>query len=80
MKKWENPKLQDLRLEQTESAGPQRLNCTKCPSSYNAQPEPIVDCYKCPCCPEQFHTDKYTNPYQATVDHINSVHNGQCSS
>lgn len=79
MKKWENPKVQDLRLEQTESAGPQQINCTKCPNSYSSvQPEPIT-CYRCPCCPEEFHTDNYEDPYQAAVYHIQSVHNGQCS-
>lgn len=79
MKKWENPKLQDLRLEQTESAGPQLLNCSECPHPYSLKPEPIT-CYRCPCCGQEFHTNMYTNPYEAAVGHIDSEHNGQCSS
>lgn len=79
MKKWEKPKLQDLRLEQTESEGPQRLECTTCSSSYNAQPE-LIPCYRCPCCRQEFHKNTYPNPYQEALRHIATMHsNGKCS-
>ena len=87
MKKWEKPKLQDLRLEQTESAGPIEISCPSCANSDRARltldPIPIT-CYRCPCCTSEFHSNNYNNSsseaLQAARSHIKTMHVNGCSS
>lgn len=52
MKKWENPKLQNLSLYRTEAYG------IKCVTHSYARVSEVL-CYKCDCCGTEFHTTNY---------------------
>ena len=56
MKKWENPKLQDVCLEKTEVRG---ASCEKCTQALVKMRVSQVICFKCDCCGEEFHTTEY---------------------
>ena len=56
MKKWENPKLQDVCLEKTEARGEL---CEKCTQALVKMRVSQVICFKCDCCGEEFHTTEY---------------------
>ena len=65
MKKWENPKLQDVCLERTEARGQACKNCTQTLlAEVSVDGEDRVGqiiCYFCECCGKEFHTIDYEN-------------------
>ena len=57
MKKWENPKLQDVCLERTEARG---KACESCRQALLAEARVgEITCYYCECCGTEFHTKDY---------------------
>ena len=82
MKKWENPKLQDVCLERTEARG---KACESCRQALLA--EVSVDgedrvgqiiCYFCECCGTEFHTKDYGGS-SASAEDAAEKHESTCA-